>query len=732
MRRFVFAVIVLTLASALAGYGQVANVQCTQEKDQQTLSVSGNTLTFPDSCGTQTNTFELVISGSPITFNATLSGVMRGGTTVALASTSTNAANQILQASGGPYDKYTFTATWSGGGSPSVLVNRTAAVSRHGVPSTSPFKQGQRVAVNAGGLLYTTVATLDATAFSNTAPTLCTGNPVPLSADWAGNAQATECAVSTSAGGVIDMRGFDCSTTACNVDSDPTEDPHTLVTTTKVIQMFVGRGTFYVGCTNGQGGCNHTDTVPVVFGVPTKSELWGEGPSKTTFVWNGPDPHSLSTCDNGTLGGLGSSPCPAAPIFCMGGGFQMPNDPNRAAPSAGNYQASECTTPADDNQTNNPRVLIRDVGMSCSGTLHVRGVQNYTAQEQSGVQRYSITGCANGDATYQVAGIWIQGANVQNSRGYIQGEIYYGQNPAVPCSVGNAYGFYANTGGGGMGVIIGDLTVNGSICTPGGANLSDTAVYMDGLGNKVYGIHVQGSLIGIDLCATANPCTANIVENITCTGSWNASGSTCVQFENSGHPASAVITGIMNSSGAANDSLIDLTRGSINAGSPFGQKPFSNGGGNGSFMQYAAFGGNVNGIELHALQGLEFQEQLTTLSCPASGEQLFADTNHRLTACYNSAGPYRVPLVIFNSSATMGTTLIAAAACSAVVTVASANVLATDAIAVSPNAAPTAGTDGSLILWAWPTSGNVNFKQCNPTAAGITPAGLTVNYRVMR
>jgi hypothetical protein len=127
--------LILILLCALA-YGQTANQQCTKEQDQQTLSTSGNTLTFLDSCGTQTNSFELVISGAPSTFTATISGVMRGGTTVTLTTTSATTANQLLNTANGPYDKYTFTATWTGGTSPSVLVNRTAATARHYVPTT--------------------------------------------------------------------------------------------------------------------------------------------------------------------------------------------------------------------------------------------------------------------------------------------------------------------------------------------------------------------------------------------------------------------------------------------------------------------------------------------------------------------------------------------------------------------------------------------------------------------
>lgn len=123
--------LLVLLANSLAAVGQVANAACSKETDQQTLSVSGNTLTFPDACGTQTQTFELVITGAPATFTATLVGLGRGGTTVTLASTSATTANQFLYGSGGPFDKYQITASWTGGTAPTVTANRTAATARH-------------------------------------------------------------------------------------------------------------------------------------------------------------------------------------------------------------------------------------------------------------------------------------------------------------------------------------------------------------------------------------------------------------------------------------------------------------------------------------------------------------------------------------------------------------------------------------------------------------------------
>jgi hypothetical protein len=118
----------LLLSSALA-HGQVANAACSKEQDQQTTSGLSGTLTFPDACGTQTNTWEMLVNGSPATVAVTINGVMRGGTTTVLGTSSSLSSTQI-QTTGGPYDKYTIAYTLTGGSSPTLQFNRTATVAR--------------------------------------------------------------------------------------------------------------------------------------------------------------------------------------------------------------------------------------------------------------------------------------------------------------------------------------------------------------------------------------------------------------------------------------------------------------------------------------------------------------------------------------------------------------------------------------------------------------------------
>jgi len=87
---------------------------------------------------------------------------------------------------------------------------------------------------------------------------------------------------------------------------------------------------------------------------------------------------------------------------------------------------------------------------------------------------------------------------------------------------------------------------------------------------------------------------------------------------------------------------------------------------------------------------------------------------------------------VVSGTSTLGSSSIAAATCHSVVTTPATGVAATDAITWSYASEPSGSTDGKLILNAYPTSGNVNFMLCNPTASALVPTGLVVNWRVLR
>ena len=91
---------------------------------------------------------------------------------------------------------------------------------------------------------------------------------------------------------------------------------------------------------------------------------------------------------------------------------------------------------------------------------------------------------------------------------------------------------------------------------------------------------------------------------------------------------------------------------------------------------------------------------------------------------------------VATGTAALGTSAIASGVCGTATTVAATGVATTDTINAGFNGDPTAITGytagGMLTVVPYPTSGNVNFKQCNLTAISITPGALTINWRVQR
>ena len=126
---------------------------------------------------------------------------------------------------------------------------------------------------------------------------------------------------------------------------------------------------------------------------------------------------------------------------------------------------------------------------------------------------------------------------------------------------------------------------------------------------------------------------------------------------------------------------------------------------------------------------------VTMPTCATSGHaDVYDPSTHAWTCNVLSGGTS----TIANGTSAMGTGAISSGTCATVVTTTATGVAATDAIIVSPNADPTGVTGyavsatGSLYIQSWPTSGNVNFKVCNNTAGSLTPAALTLNWRVVR
>lgn len=93
---------------------------------------------------------------------------------------------------------------------------------------------------------------------------------------------------------------------------------------------------------------------------------------------------------------------------------------------------------------------------------------------------------------------------------------------------------------------------------------------------------------------------------------------------------------------------------------------------------------------------------------------------------------------VASGTSALGTSAISSGACASVVTTTATNVATTDVINWGFNGDPTGVTgyaptaNGMLTIIAYPSSGNVNYKVCNNTAASITPGEITINWRVQR
>lgn len=96
------------------------------------------------------------------------------------------------------------------------------------------------------------------------------------------------------------------------------------------------------------------------------------------------------------------------------------------------------------------------------------------------------------------------------------------------------------------------------------------------------------------------------------------------------------------------------------------------------------------------------------------------------------------PTLVASGTSAMGTGAITSGTCATVVTTSATGTATTDTIIATPNADPTGVTGyavsatGSLYIQAYPTTNNVNFKVCNNTAGSLTPAALTLNWKVIR
>jgi hypothetical protein len=491
----------LLLSLAAITYAQLANSQCSKETDQQTTSGLSGTLTFPDSCGTQVNSFEMIVAGGPATNNVTINGVMRGGTPVVLG-TSTSTANAVIPVNGGPYDKYTVAWTLTGGASPTLTFNRTGAVARHGVIQGVQAAQGNAVvggpngAIGDPGVQFATAWKATVDAGQNVGGT-CGAFPA-MSIGIGKYINAAACNLPAT-GGTIDARGFLCtSASPCTIDTEALGVPGASAPGTPCQQSKVdgctlavfdtmnghnGRITIYLPC----GFINSTGPLPIVRETHWIGCAGHESPEidMSTTMASVVDALTVGTnCD-----AVGTDKC--YPMSCIGGPYVWV-----AATSM-----YGCKSPAGF--TNNPRAQLEYVKFNCPGNnpgthapwnFNCIPVAVTTGQEDSWAKHIQVAGLASGGRALWDAKTDSGGAadSNQNNGSFDFWEVVIGPDCNDVTNATNMYGFYIDGSPQISAGIGGKDTFTGSGCAaPPNGQASVIAVQMSGLGSNGANFHIE-------------------------------------------------------------------------------------------------------------------------------------------------------------------------------------------------------------------------------------------------
>ena len=104
----------------------------------------------------------------------------------------------------------------------------------------------------------------------------------------------------------------------------------------------------------------------------------------------------------------------------------------------------------------------------------------------------------------------------------------------------------------------------------------------------------------------------------------------------------------------------------------------------------------------------------------------------------SAVGNATIAQTVAAGSTAMGTPTVTSGACSSAITATATGGATTDVISASPAVDPSgvsgyaASASGSLFIVAWVTSNTANFKLCNNTSGSITPAAMSMNWRISR
>ena len=126
---------------------------------------------------------------------------------------------------------------------------------------------------------------------------------------------------------------------------------------------------------------------------------------------------------------------------------------------------------------------------------------------------------------------------------------------------------------------------------------------------------------------------------------------------------------------------------------------------------------------------------VTVINLPTQVTGLLAKTNGGTgissTATFPSSGT--VTITVASGTTALGTSAISSGSCATVVMTAASGVATSDTIGFSLSAAPSSSNLYSwLQVYSVPTSGNVNFYVCNPSASSRTPTAMSAVWHVYR
>ena len=150
-------------------------------------------------------------------------------------------------------------------------------------------------------------------------------------------------------------------------------------------------------------------------------------------------------------------------------------------------------------------------------------------------------------------------------------------------------------------------------------------------------------------------------------------------------------------------------------------------------MQFIACSGGGGGVT-----SIQPQNNGTNYGSAQTGAIVMNFANCTVSSTFTITCPGSGTQTIASGAQAMGTPTVTSGTCSSAITATATGTLTTDVIIATPAVDPSGvsgyapSATGGLYIYAWPTADAVNFKLCNNTASGITPAALTMNWKVVR